>query len=283
MCKAGLRQVAHMQDIFEELRDMRYLNWTKTRKSSGTAGSFLKAYDDTGIVRRYYKLSDYVTGRGIDGHECINEIIVQRLMRVLDIDHLEYRLLHATVVVDDAEYETWLCESDDFKNQGESKIALEDFFAAQRLAGETPLDMCIRMGWESTIYNMLILDYLILNRDRHGANIEVLRSKKNRNYRLAPLFDHGLCLMCQSRSEAEFKSFDVMDDKRVQAFIGTNSTKDNLSLIPKDYIREFVSSHEITEELRKMLCNKISDIMPLVFCEKTWEMRSGRWKDLESI
>ncbi|SCX18300.1 hypothetical protein SAMN02910339_02552 [Lachnospiraceae bacterium YSD2013] len=37
-----------MKDIIYEINDLRYLNWAKTRKSSGTAGSFLKAYDDSG-------------------------------------------------------------------------------------------------------------------------------------------------------------------------------------------------------------------------------------------
>ena len=34
------------------------------------------------------------------------------------------------------------------------------------------------MGWEDYVYQMLIVDYLILNRDRHGANIEVLRNSE---------------------------------------------------------------------------------------------------------
>lgn len=40
---------------------------------------------------------------------------------------------------------------------------------------------------------MFLLDYIICNRDRHGANIEVLQ--KGDTYRLAPLFDNGLSFM----------------------------------------------------------------------------------------
>ena len=48
------------------------------------------------------------------------------------------------------------------------------------------------MGWEDYIYQMLVVDYLILNQDRHGANIEVLRNSRKKTVRLAPLFAHGL-------------------------------------------------------------------------------------------
>lgn len=226
-----------MGDILNELQDMRYLNWTKSRKSSGTAGSFLKAYDDSGSVKRYYKLSDYDPVHGIIGHECINEIIVQRLLRLLNIEHLEYRLLHALILLDGKEYETWLCESDDYKERGESKIALEDYYALEKAAGQAPLDFCIEKGWSNYIFRMLIIDYLILNRDRHGANIEVLRSARKKSIRLAPLFDHGLSLVCRCHSEDELKRFDVMEDRRVQSFIGSGSTKENLKLVPKKIIR----------------------------------------------
>ncbi len=45
------------------------------------------------------------------------------------------------------------------------------------------------------IYIMLVVDFVILNRDRHGANIEVLRNSRDKTLRLAPLFDHGLSLL----------------------------------------------------------------------------------------
>lgn len=60
-----------MAQIVSELQDLTYLSWAKTRQSSGTAGSFLKSYDDTGAQKVYYKLSDYRAGTGIVGHECV--------------------------------------------------------------------------------------------------------------------------------------------------------------------------------------------------------------------
>ena len=125
-CKA--KRGKGMRDIIYELQDMRYLNWSKTRKSSGTAGSFLKSYDDAGKKKKYYKLSDSDPVLGIIGHECVNEIVVQRLLGILGIEHLEYTLVHAVVMVEGKEYETYLCESEDYKNGDEGKISLEDYF-----------------------------------------------------------------------------------------------------------------------------------------------------------
>ncbi len=240
-----------MKDIIRELQDYRHLSWTKTRKSSGTAGSFLKAYDDTGDRKKYYKLSDYDPMKGIVGHECVNEIIVGRLLDLWQIPHLEYKLIHSLVVIDEKEYETWLCESEDYKKKDETKLPLEDYYLINRQGGETPFEFCVRMGWTEYVYEMLLIDYLVQNRDRHGANIEVLRSQKEKSIRLAPLFDQGLSLVCRCHSIEELESFDVMEDRPVQAFIGTGSTLENVKLVPK----EFISS------LSPLKCNDLLEVL----------------------
>ncbi|MBQ4045992.1 MAG: hypothetical protein II627_06035 [Lachnospiraceae bacterium] len=274
-----------MRDVEKQLMDMRYLTWTKSRKSSGTAGSFLKAYDDIGERKKYYKLSDYDPIQGIIGHECVNEIIVQRLMDLLGIEHLSYRLIHAMVSIEDQEYETYLCESEDFKEKGESKIPLEDYYAIEKRDGQTPLDFCMERGWADYIYQMLVIDYLVLNRDRHGANIEVLRSPKKKSIRLAPLFDHGLSLVCRCHNIDELERFDVMEDKRVQAFIGSGSiynrsTYENVRLVP----REFLSSlPQLKEEDRSILFEDLEGILPAEYFEKIWDMIWRRWLSLGNL
>ena len=59
-----------MGQIIRELQDLTHLSWAKTRNSSGTAGSFLKAYDEGPEGKTYYKLSSYDAWHGIAGHEC---------------------------------------------------------------------------------------------------------------------------------------------------------------------------------------------------------------------
>ena len=171
-----------MQGIIRDKQDMTYLSWSKIRNSSGTAGSFLKAYSELGGKKIYYKLSNFDTEKGVVGHECVNEIIVDRLLNILGIPHLHYQLIHADVCVGEKTFDVYLCASEDFKKRGESKVALDAYWESEHVDGETPLQFCIRNGWESYLYQMLVVDFLILNRDRHGANMEVLRNSRKRRY-----------------------------------------------------------------------------------------------------
>ena len=268
------------KEIIHTLQDMTDLSWDKIRNSSGTAGSFLKAYDDLGDKKKYYKLSNYNATEGIVGHECANEIIVDRLLTLLGIPHLEYQLIHAKVIVDDQEYETYLCMSEDFKEPGESKIALDAYYQAERTDRETLLEFCVRNDWEKYIYEMLLVDFLILNRDRHGANIEVLRNKKKKSIRLAPLFDHGLSFVFSCNSEEALKNVDALYDARVQCCVGTSSTFENLKLIPKD---KLPIVNPLREQDKEYLMEGLEDILPKAWQDKIWEMIWRRWQHYEDF
>ncbi len=269
-----------MEQIIHELRDMTYLSWAKARNSSGTAGSFLKAFEETSDGKTYYKLSNYDAWNGIVGHECVNEIIVDRLLTILGIEHLRYQLIHAKVLIDRKEHETWLCASKDFKQRGESKIALDAYYQAERLPEESPLDFCIRMGWEETIYQMLVVDYLILNRDRHGANMEVLRNPRQRTVRLAPLFDHGLSLLSRCESAEAMLREDLMADKPVQCFVGSRSAWDNLKLIPDEKRPQL---YPLTMENRDELLDGLSQALDPQWLDRIWEMIWKRWQTYENF
>ena len=72
------------------------------------------------------------------------------------------------------------------------------------IPGENPYEFCKRNGWQKYVDEIIAVDFLILNRDRHGANIEVLRNARAKTIRIAPLFDHGLSLLfnCDSDEKA---------------------------------------------------------------------------------
>ena len=269
-----------MEQIIHELQDMTYLSWAKIRRSSGTAGSFLKAYEENENGKIYYKLSNYDAWYGIVGHECVNEIIVDRLLSILGINHLPYQLIHAKILIDQKEYETWLCASKDFKQRGESKIALDAYYQAESLPNESPMDFCIRCGWESTVYEMLVVDYLILNRDRHGANMEVLRNQRKKTIRLAPLFDHGLSLLSRCESTEAMLREDVMADKPVQCFVGSRSSWENLRLIPRDRRPHL---HPLTENDRAALLDGLSEALDQQWLDRIWEMIWKRWQAYEDL
>ncbi len=264
--------------IIHEKQDFTHLKWSKYRHSSGTAGSFLKAYESRNGVKVFYKLSAYDYVNGIYGHECVNEIIADRLCSVFDIDHVPYRLIHADVTVEDEVYDTYVCASDDFRANGEKKIAFDTFFEKSKKDDENAIDFCDRMGWRKTIDGMLLLDYLILNRDRHGANIEVLKDSKQKKIRLAPLYDHGLSLLFSCKNAEDVSKYDVMEDRRIQCFVGGDSAYDNLKLIRKKPIINALKPKD-----KEYLLHGLEDIIPKYLYEAIWKMIWERWKVYEGM
>ncbi len=266
--------------IIREKQDLTFLQWSHARSSSGTAGTFLKSESNLRNNKTYYKLSNFEPVHGVVGHECVNEIIVDRLLAVLGVEHLDYELIHADIAVEGNEYETYLCASEDFKRRGESKIALDDYYVANALEGESHYDFCVRMGWQQYIDTMIAVDYIILNRDRHGANIEVLRNARNRTLRIAPLFDHGLSLMYSCTTEEAVSKFNVLDDKPCQNFIGSRSCYENLALIGN---KQNVFKHQLLEKDKEFILADLQDILPCQHLEKIWDMIYERYKIYESL
>lgn len=266
--------------IILEKQDLTYLNWSHIRSSSGTAGTFLKSESVIDGRKKYYKLSNFDQLHGVIGHECVNELIVDRLLNVLGVEHIHYDLINAVIEIDGQEYTTFLCCSEDFKERGESKAAVDDYYALNAEKGETHYDFCVRMGWQKYVDTMLAVDYLILNRDRHGANMEVLRNPRQRTLRLAPLFDHGLSLLCTCANEAEIEAFDVMRDRQCQCFIGGRSCPENLSLI-KD--KRTVFKGKLTEADKEIIFEGLDDVISKAHMDKIWEMIYKRYKKYEEL
>lgn len=227
--------------VYCDMVDLTYLTWTLSRNSSGTAGSFLKSYEQSGGVKYYYKLSNFDTVRGIYGHECLNEIVAQNIAAALKIPHLEYDLFSAEVKIDGKHYRTWLTRSTDFKTVGEHKLAFETYYEMTRLEDEDVWTFILRNQLNQYFYNIFILDYLICNRDRHGANIEVLEKKGA--YRMAPVFDNGLSLLfsCYDDGKA-MESFDRRKDGPVNNYVGAMSLTENLRKVPREMVEEVLNA-----------------------------------------
>ena len=135
--------------LTKEKQDLTRLSWSVNRNSLGIGGSFLKAYSELGGKKTYYKLSNFNKACGVIGHECVNELIVDRLLTILGIPHLSYQLIHADVSVDGRTHEVYLCASEDFKAKSESKTALDAYKELEATPDESALDFCIKDFWVS--------------------------------------------------------------------------------------------------------------------------------------
>ena len=267
-------------NVILEKQDLTYLKWSHARNSSGTAGTFLKSESVLGSEKTYYKLSNFDPDEGIIGHECINEIIADRLLTLLGVEHLSYTLIHADIEIDGRDYTTYLCASKDFKKRGESKVALDDYYYANAEKGESHLEFCKRMGWQEYIDTMLAVDYIILNRDRHGANIEVLRNARAHSLRIAPLFDHGLSLLYSCNSEDDVENFDIMADRPCQNFIGSHSCYDNLKLIAS---KEDVFTGKLEQDDKKYIFEDLDGVLSRQHIDKIWNMIYERYQIYEGL
>ena len=266
--------------LIKDKQDLTFLQWSHIRSSSGTAGTFLKSQSTLNGEKKYYKISNFNSVDGIVGHECVNEIIVDRLLTILGVEHLSYELINADIDIEGKVYSTYLCASMDFKERGESKVALDDYYRTNALKGESHYDFCVRNDWGKDIDTMLAVDFIILNRDRHGANIEVLRNSKDRTIRIAPLFDHGLSLLYSCINDDEARMFDILEDKRCQNFIGGYSCYDNLKLIQKP---QDVFSNKLKESDKEIIFEGLEDVLSETFIDKIWNMIFERYKIYENL
>lgn len=265
-------------DIVKSPQDLRHLSWTEAAFSSGTGGMLLKAREQTGKSLWYYKLSSYDSYRGVYGHECVNELIASRLLDVLGFPHVRYRLINARISIDGHEVQTWICRSASFRRTGEGKMGLDTFFDLHRQGSESPLDLCERYGWTEQIRQMASFDYLIANRDRHGANIEVLRSRDG-SIRLAPLFDNGLSLVfsCLDNQD-QVRAFAPLTDVPANNYLGSHSLEQNLQIIGLPH-----EMGTLQPAHRDMLLRGLDDILSPVHLSKIWDIVWERWCALENL
>lgn len=117
----------------------------------------------------------------------------------------------------------------------------------------------------SIFFEMYIVDALIGNFDRHGANWGFL--KKDNKYKLAPIFDNGSCLFPQLVNEDEIK-FILSDQKEINERIYSFPTSQIKLGEGKSSYFEVISSLKF-EECNKALVkiyskvdlNKINDLI----------------------
>ena len=148
------------------------------------------------------------------------------------------------------------------------------------LNNETILDFCKRLGFSEYVNQMILVDYLILNRDRHGANIEVLINNKTMEKRFAPLFDHGLSLICRVLDESLIDKVDVLEDKRTNSFLGSASTYENLLKLSKD---ELPKVYKLEETDKEYIFYDLEKVISKKRIDKIWEMIWKRWCVYEDL
>ena len=257
-----------------ELKDLTGLSWSMRYNNGSSYGCLYKSSEIINGVKYYYKCSAYYSGQGLFGDESVNEVICSRFLNLLGFNCLKYTLVYAKINLNDFEYKTYICKSRNFFRGYDSRVTLEDIHLLNR--GMSVDELITNLGIQDEIRNMLICDFLVLNRDRHGANIELL--EKNERYGLSPIFDNGLGLLSPypSSFNNDVRSFDVLANHPVNNYIGTRSLYQNLS-----YIRKPIKVNKFVMDDKRKIFYGLNKILPKQYIEKIWQLLTYRYMFLK--
>lgn len=256
--------------------DLTHLRWGNTKGGSDSYGCYLKASEVVNGKKLYYKLSSYNSNVGFFGDESVYEVITSRFLRKLGFNVVDYKLIKARVKVYGKIYETYASVSEDYSKGYDSRCSFEHL--REMNMGLSQEEFITKFNFSKSIKDIIIVDFLIIGRDRHGANIEVLL--KNNKYTIAPIFDNGLSLLCsipQTSPNAlkEVENFDVLYDYRVNNYIGKQSLYSNLC-----YITSTVRVKRLTLNDKRSIFYNMSGVLPKYYRDKIWKIFTYRYSFL---
>lgn len=188
------------------------LEFTLSMNGSGSAGSFYKAIDNDW----YYKLS-YPIGNGTFCYESVNEVLASRLCSLCEFPNAGYELVYAKIKLLQNKYLVHLCKSKNYKRVNENRVTLETYCTLNDIDHNDIVNLSGKPFF-SDLLNMILIDYIINNRDRHGANIELLLSANGE--RLSPIYDCGSSLLAPLQYNKErIDSYDILSDGPVNNYL----------------------------------------------------------------
>lgn len=119
------------------------------------------------------------------------------------------------------------------------------------------------------LLNILYIDKIILNEDRHPSNLGLIKNIKTNEYRLAPIFDNGLGFLARNNewgkvpihvAERNIK-FEPFGNKQVGVL---SKLYDNKLVIDKDLLDEKIRNYtnslygmDIVEKVKKLLVKNL--------------------------
>ena len=266
------------------IKDLTGLSWSMGRDFSGnfsqtSLGAYYKNTEITNQVKKYYKASRLIHSMGF-GDESVYEVIYSRLMRELGISCVDYKLVHAKIEIKGNNYQTYICESQDFAKNYTSRRTFEKFIEVE---GESISEIVKKYGFQKMIDQIIIADFITLNFDRHGANVEVLADAAG-NYFLAPLFDSGNSFFspypsCDANQLPTIREYDVMQNKRLgNHFMGAEDMLDSLK-----FVKNKVAINEFANIDFNSIFECIDRILPKEYIEKIQQMITMRLSYLKEV
>lgn len=212
-------------DITKSTQDLRYLTWDERSQPSGLAMVEPTAREGTGSRAVIYRLPSRLFRETRLAVEAVNELVACRLMDFLGVPHVDTRLINALVCIDGQECNYWLSRYKGLRAAGEQAVPLDLFFELRGERGESPLDMCVRMGWAFPVAQIMLVDYLTANRGRSGNELRVLRDNDG-HCSLAPIMGGRYALASAFASQTW--RVNATADLSTANYLGAQSLEENL-------------------------------------------------------
>ena len=208
--------------------------------------------------------------------EPINEVLASEIMKRLNIPHVDYFIewensVPYSICKDFITADTELVSADYIKNVIKKSNDMSNY--------EHLLKCCEILGIPDatkSIENMLLVDFIIANTDRHYRNFGAVRNAETLEWiGFSPIFDCGssmwynkIAAMINPESDAESKPFRSSHSQQIKLVMPTDTDLSVLADIP-DFFRVLTKNSPFIDEerrntLSKVLENRISMASQLI-------------------
>lgn len=231
-----------------------------------------------GWLRKKWKIIDgkrclLKGGSGVTRQEPYNEVLASRIMNRLDIPHVPYTLMMQE------DYPYSICE--DFITPETELISAWYIMQTQPKANHVSvyqhyLNCCEELGIpgiREALDRMMVLDYLIVNEDRHQNNFGVIRSAETLSYLgAAPVYDSGTSLwfskpmaFINPAAQVNCKPFKSSHDEQIKLVSSFDWLDLNTLNGIDEELREIVKGSLFIDEVRcTALCNGLKKRVELL-------------------
>lgn len=210
--------------------------------------------------------------------EPLNEVIASRIMDILNIPHVEYKLIWEEI--DGVRLPFCMCEC--FVNTG-TELVTEDKFMMNKWSKMPKdkshyqyfIDCCNDVGIKNAqlhVDQMIVLDFLIANQDRHTNNFGLIRNVESLEFvDMAPIYDSGNSLWFYSKDENipgfkdECKPFVNRHYKQIKLVSNFDwLCLEKLDGFEKEMKEIFMQSPFIGEKRRNIICDNFKNRIRLL-------------------
>lgn len=253
------------------------LDWGYNMATSGTQGSFLKTSFVVDGKRYYAKAPRFNEYEGFYGFETAYEVIAYRLARKLGVPCVKQEIQSVNISINGTVYRADVCVSESYRRDNQKKITLEDAVRMYGKTGENRLQTAVRIMGRDMLSKMLMFDFIIINRDRHGANIELFKCDSG-GYRVAPLFDNGMSFLFYVSDDTAVRNFDITKDYNVNNYLGYHSLEKNLQFVDRR-----VKLNQLKRTDKASLFTGLTEILSKEHRDKIWDIIEWRYNYVASL